>query len=105
MYKFLIIGEIAAVGGDKEPYKAYRTVERTGLDAALGINNIHEMLWKTPSGDVKPEQYFDLFRNALYIDKGSHKWIGEKVVTMLDGLATVDSSLRREELSSTSSIT
>ena len=75
--KFLLIGEITGGG-------AYATVESTGLDAALGIGNVQEKLWKVPSGDVNPEEYFNLFRNALYLNKGSHTWFRDKVVTMID---------------------
>ncbi|KAK5077549.1 hypothetical protein LTR70_009660 [Exophiala xenobiotica] len=75
--KFLLIGEIT--GG-----KAYATVESTGLDAALGIGNVQEKLWKVPYGEVNPEEYFNLFRNALYLNKGSHTWFRDKVVTMID---------------------
>jgi len=75
--KFLLIGEIA--GG-----RAYDVVEETGLDAALGIGDVQEKLWKTCDGEVNPEEYFNLFRNALYLNKGSHAWFRDKVVTMID---------------------
>lgn len=81
--KFLLIGEVASDEADADK-KAYITVERTGLDAALGIGNVQAKLWNLPSGNVNPEEYFNLFRNALYLDKGSHKWLGEKLVTMID---------------------
>jgi glycosidase len=75
--KFLLIGEIAG-------NRAFETVEVTGIDAALGIGGIQEQLWKLPKGYSAPENYFSLFRNALYLKKGSHTWFRDKVVTMID---------------------
>lgn len=75
--KFLLIGEIT---GDR----AFETVEATGLDAALGLGNVQEKLWRVPKGQANPAEYFDLFRNALYLNKGSHTWFRDRVVTMID---------------------
>jgi hypothetical protein len=75
--RFLLMGEIT--GG-----RAYDTVQVTGLDAALGIGGVQEKLWKVPRGDVNPDEYFDQFRNALYLNQGSHTWFRDKVVTMID---------------------
>ncbi|KAG9786630.1 hypothetical protein ABEF93_005342 [Exophiala dermatitidis] len=75
--KFLLIGEITGS-------RAFETVEATGLDAALGIGNVQEKLWRVPKGQTTPSEYFDLFRNALYLSKGSHSWFRDKVVTMID---------------------
>ncbi|KAK5264771.1 hypothetical protein LTR96_009938 [Exophiala xenobiotica] len=75
--KFLLMGEITGP-------RAFETVEATGLDAALGIGNVQEKLWRVPKGQATPGEYFDLFRNALYLNKGSHTWFRDKVVTMID---------------------
>ncbi|KAJ9659947.1 hypothetical protein H2198_002837 [Neophaeococcomyces mojaviensis] len=77
--RFILMGEVTG-GSDK----AYETVEATGLDAALGIGNVQENLWKVPRGEADPEWYFGMFRNALYLNKGSHTWYRDKVVTMID---------------------
>ena len=75
--KFLLIGEITGS-------RAFETVEATGLDAALGLGNVQEKLWRVPKGQASPGEYFDLFRNALYLNKGSHTWFRNRVVTMID---------------------
>ncbi|KIW14080.1 hypothetical protein PV08_06861 [Exophiala spinifera] len=75
--RFLLMGEITGS-------RAFETVEATGLDAALGIGNVQEKLWRVPKGQANPNEYFDLFRNALYLNKGSHTWFRDKVVTMID---------------------
>ncbi|KFY12492.1 hypothetical protein V491_06773 [Pseudogymnoascus sp. VKM F-3775] len=75
--KFLIMGEIAG-------NRAFETVEVTGIDAALGIGGVQEQLWNLPKGYSSPQGYFDLFRNALYLNKGSHTWFRNKVITMID---------------------
>lgn len=74
---YLLVGEIT--GGS-----ALETVETTGLDAALGIGNIQAHLWNVPKGLSDPSNYFDLFRNASYLRKGTHAWLKDKVVTMID---------------------
>lgn len=84
---FYLIGEIT--GG-----RAYAVniLNTTGLDAALGINDIPDKLeylakgWRSP-GDphtVEQEGYFDLFRNSLQDHKHTHQWFGRHVVTMFD---------------------
>lgn len=75
--KFLLIGEIAG-------NHALKTVEVTGIDAALGIGGLQEQLWKVPKGITSPETYFGHFRNALYLKKGSQTWFLNKIVTMID---------------------
>jgi glycosidase len=74
---YLLVGEVT--GG-----YAWETVEVTGIDAALGIGNIQQSLWKMTKGYADPSDYFDLFRNALYLRKGSNAWTRNKVVTMID---------------------
>jgi glycosidase len=74
---FLLIGEITGA-------YTYETLETTGLDAALGIGGVQESLWKLPKGLTNPSYFFDQFRNALYLKKGSHTWFRNRVVTMID---------------------
>lgn len=75
--RFLLVGEITG-------QRAYEVVEATGLDAALGIGNMQQLLWRLPRGEINPVEYFDMFRNATYLKKGSHSWLRDKVVTMID---------------------
>ncbi|MDA1305531.1 MAG: alpha-amylase family glycosyl hydrolase [Nitrospirae bacterium] len=84
---FYLIGEIT--GGRAN---AVNILNTTGLDAALGINDIPDKLenlakgWRSP-GDPRTETqegYFDLFRNSLLDQKNSHQWFGKHVVTMFD---------------------
>lgn len=77
--KFLIIGEIT--GGRQN---AVDTLEITGLDAALGIDDIQEKMEKLAKGQAEPSWYFNLFRNSELIGKESHTWLRDKVVTMFD---------------------
>lgn len=77
--RFIMMGEVTG-GSDK----AIQCVDTTGLDAALGIQNVQENLWKVPRGEVDPSWYFGMFRNALYLQKGSHTWLRDKVVMMID---------------------
>lgn len=76
---FYLIGEITG-GRDR----AYTTLEDTGLDAALGLDDTAARLESFVKGRGNPADYFDLFRNSLLIDKGSHTWFRNKLVTMLD---------------------
>jgi glycosidase len=76
---FYLIGEIT--GGRK---RAFSTLEQTGLDAALGIDDIPDKLEYMVKGYRDPEDYFDLFRNSLLVQKESHIWFRNKVVTLFD---------------------
>ncbi len=76
---FLCVGEIT--GGRA---RAYRTLEETGLDAALGIDDIPDKLEWMVKGQRDPREYFDLFRNSLLVRKDSHVWFRDKVVTLYD---------------------
>lgn len=85
--QFYLIGEIT--GGRAN---AINILNTTGLDAALGINDIPDKLenlakgWRSP-GDPRTETqegYFDLFRNSLLDQKNTHQWFGKHVVTMFD---------------------
>ncbi|MGW8249334.1 MAG: alpha-amylase family glycosyl hydrolase, partial [Anaerolineales bacterium] len=76
---FYLIGEIT---GGRE--RAFTTLETTGLDAALGIDDIPDRLEYLVKGYRNPQEYFDLFRNSLLVQKESHIWFRNKVVTLFD---------------------
>ena len=76
---FYLIGEIT--GGRKN---AFNSLEVTGLNAALGIDDIPDKLEYMVKGYRNPVDYFNLFRNSLLINKDSHVWFRDKVVTMFD---------------------
>jgi hypothetical protein len=63
---------------------AFKRLERTGLDAALGINDIPGIMEQVVKGYKNPSDYFDLFRHSLNHGKDSHSWFRDKVVTMFD---------------------
>lgn len=75
--KFMIVGEIT--GGN-----AYDVRQITGLNAALGIGNMMQLLWQLPRGQANPKEYFDMFRNAYYLLPGTKSWLMDKVFTMID---------------------
>jgi glycosidase len=76
---FYLIGEVA---GGRE--NAFYTVEITGLNAALGIDDIQDKLEYITKGFRNPEDYFDLFSNSKELGKESHTWFNDKVITMID---------------------
>lgn len=76
---FYLIGEIT--GGRQ---RAFRTMELTGLDAALGIDDIQDKLEYLVKGQRNPADYFALFRNSELVSKESHIWFRNHVVTMFD---------------------
>lgn len=76
---FYLIGEIT--GGRT---RAFTTLETTGMDAALGIDDIPDRLEYLVKGYRNPEEYFDLFRNSTLVQKESHIWFRNKVVTLFD---------------------
>ncbi len=76
---FLLLGEVT---GGRE--RAFNTVETTGIDAALGIDDVQDKLEYMIKGYRNPNDYFDLFRNSLLVEKDSHVWFRNKVVTMID---------------------
>lgn len=76
---FYLIGEIT--GGRSF---AYDTLEHTGLDAALGIDEIPTKLEGLVKGWTDPMEYFALFRDSLLVNKASHVWFRNKVVTVID---------------------
>jgi glycosidase len=76
---FYLIGEIT--GGRQ---RAFTTLEQTGLNAALGIDDIPDKLEYLVKGYRNPQDYFDLFRNSVLVQKESHVWFRNKVVTLFD---------------------
>jgi glycosidase len=76
---FFLVGEIT---GGRE--RAFDTLEATGLDAALGIDDVQLKLEGLIKGEINPEEYFNLFRNSLLVGKESHVWFRDKVVTMIN---------------------
>jgi glycosidase len=76
---FFLVGEIT--GGR---INAFTTLEQTGLDAALGIDDIPDKIEYLVKGYSNPRDYFNLFRNSELVDKESHIWFRNKVVTMFD---------------------
>lgn len=76
---FYLIGEIT--GGRKN---AYETLEATGLNAALGIDDVQDKMEYLVKGYRNPEDYFNLFRNSLLLNKDSHIWFNDKVITMIN---------------------
>jgi glycosidase len=77
--RFLLVGEI---GGGRE--KAWEVVQQTGLDAALGIDDVPGKLERMVCGRENPEDYFSVFQNWILDDMGQHRWYRNKVVTLVD---------------------
>ncbi|MDD5411350.1 MAG: alpha-amylase family glycosyl hydrolase, partial [Methylobacter sp.] len=76
---FYLIGEIT---GGRE--YAFDLMETTGLNAALGIDDIPDRLDYLAKGYRDPQSYFGLFRNSELVNKSSHVWYGKHVVTLFD---------------------
>jgi len=76
---FYLIGEITG-GMDF----AINTIKKTGLDAALGINNIPEAMEKVAKGYEEPEAYFNIFSNSKILGDKENLWYKDKIVTMFD---------------------
>jgi hypothetical protein len=76
---FLLVGEI---GGSRE--YAWEVVERTGLDAALGIEDVPGKLERMVTGYADPAHYFSLFRNWVLEEPAGHRWYRNQVVTLVD---------------------
>jgi glycosidase len=76
---FYLIGEIT---GGRE--FAFDLMETTGLNAALGIDDIPDKMEYLAKGYRDPQSYFSLFRNSVLIGKGSHVWYGKHIVTLFD---------------------
>jgi glycosidase len=76
---FYILGEIT--GGMKF---AKSICENTGLDAALGINKIPEVLENVAKGYSAAENYFSIFTNSQVLSEGENQWYHKRVITMFD---------------------
>lgn len=76
---FYLIAEITGGRGF-----AFDTLGITGLDAALGIDDIPDKLEFLVKGARDPADYFDLFRNSELVGQGSHTWFRNKVVTFFN---------------------
>jgi glycosidase len=66
-------------------------MEATGLDAALGVQDVDGKMELLVKGLADPSTedstnpgYFDLFRNSLEVRHGTHTWFGDHIVTQLD---------------------
>ena len=77
--RFLLVGE---VGGSRE--YAWEVVEKTGLDAALGIEDVPGKLERMVTGYTDPADYFSLFRNWVLDEPAGHRWYRNQVVTLVD---------------------
>lgn len=77
--RFLLAGEVT--GGRAH---AWSMVAQTGLDAALGVDDIPGRLEGMVTGHLDPSEYFGLFRNSQLDDHGDFAWFGQHVVTMFD---------------------
>jgi glycosidase len=79
--RFLMVGEVP--GGRAH---AWELVEKTGMDAALGIDDIPGKLERMVTGEADPLDYFSIFRNwRLDEPEGStHRWYRDQVVTVVD---------------------
>ena len=83
---FFLLGEIT---GDRN--FALQTMEETGLDAALGVQDVDGKMELLAKGLAAPHTddpnnpgYFDLFRNSQQVHQGTHTWFGDHIVTQLD---------------------
>jgi glycosidase len=77
--RFFLVGE---VGGSRE--HAWEVVEKTGLDAALGIEDVPGKLERMVTGYADPADYFSLFRNWVLDAPAGHRWYRNQVVTLVD---------------------
>jgi hypothetical protein len=88
---FYLIGEIT--GGRTN---AFAILEQTGLNSALGVDGIPTKLEDLVKGKCNPTEYFDLFRNSLLVQKESHIWFRDKVVTVIDDYDQVCKGNKKE---------
>ena len=77
--RFLLVGEVS--GGREH---AWEVVEKTGLDAALGIEDVPGKLERMVTGHADPADYFSLFRNWVLDEPAGHRWYRNQVVTLVD---------------------
>ena len=76
---FFLVGEIT---GSRE--EAIRLRDETGLDAALGLADVQGRMVDAVKGWRDPAEYFELFRNSIQVDKATHTWFRNHVVTAYD---------------------
>jgi glycosidase len=76
---FFLVGEITGPRGE-----AIKTRDETGLDAALGLGDVQQRMVDAVKGWGNPANYFELFRNSAEVDKPSHTWFRNHVVTAFD---------------------
>jgi glycosidase len=76
---FFLVGEIT---GSRD--EAISTRDKTGLDAALGLRDVQQYMVDAVKGWGNPANYFELFRNSAEVDKPSHTWFRNHVVTAFD---------------------
>jgi glycosidase len=77
--RFLLVGEVS---GSRE--HAWEVVEKTGLDAALGIEDVPGKLERMVTGYADPAEYFSVFRNWILDAPTGHRWYRNQVVTLVD---------------------
>jgi glycosidase len=77
--RFLLAGEVS--GGREH---AWEVVEQTGLDAALGIDDVPGKLERMVTGHGDPQDYFSVFRNWVLGEPAGHRWYRNQVVTLVD---------------------
>ena len=77
--RFLLVGEIS--GGREH---AWQVVDKTGLDAALGIEDVPGKLEGMVTGYTDPADYFSVFRNWILDSPAGHRWYRNQVVTLVD---------------------
>ena len=77
--RFFLAGEIS---GGRE--MAWEIVDKTGLDAALGIEDVPGKLELMTCGYGEPADYFSIFRNWVLDDQSLHRWYRNSVVTLVD---------------------
>jgi len=77
--RFFLAGEIS---GGRE--MAWEIVDKTGLDAALGIEDVPGKLERMTCGYGEPADYFSIFRNWVLDDQSLHRWYRNSVVTLVD---------------------
>jgi glycosidase len=77
--RFFLAGEIS--GGR---VLAWEIVEKTGLDAALGIEDVPGTLERMICGYGEPADYFSIFRNWMLDDQSLYRWYRNSVVTLVD---------------------
>ncbi len=76
---FLLAGELSG-GRDL----AWEVVQKAGLDAALGIEDVPGKLERMVTGYADPVDYFSVFRNWVLDGPAGHRWYRNQVVTLVD---------------------